>query len=212
MAHRLREINRASPTRERSSTASEQTARTVGLACTMSTLKPAASDGMMPIANVCQLCGPSQGSVLAVMTPTFSTSPFQHSGDAGQRAPAPGTAAAGQLLVVVAIPYVPSGPAAPDGPFAAVLPPGASRCAPMITAVTTIRTRPPPAVAASAIGRQRRDEAAACVPRRPGSPDDVGSTDGPVGGPFALRAGGNVLAMLRPPISACEIGAVDGVS
>src|SRR5215472_13255785 len=122
MLHRLREISRARPARDRSSTLNEQTARTIGLACTMFTLKADASEGMMPIANVCQECGPVHGREFAVMTPLTSTSPFQHSGACGQRAPAPGTAAAGQWLVVVAIPNV---PIAPAGPALAGLPGGA---------------------------------------------------------------------------------------
>src|SRR5215472_19043149 len=113
MLHRLREISRARPARDRSSTLNEQTARTIGLACTMFALKADASEGMMPIANVCHECGPLQGKGLAVMTPSTSVSPSQHSGACGQRAPAPGTDAAGQWLVVVAIPNVPIGPAGP---------------------------------------------------------------------------------------------------
>src|ERR1700681_2418897 len=84
--HRLRGISRARPTRELSSTGYEQTALTVGLACTMFTLEAEASVGMMPIANVCQSCVPVQGSELSVMTPSCSNSPFQHSGDAVHRA------------------------------------------------------------------------------------------------------------------------------
>ena len=47
-------IRRAAPTRDRASTLAEQTAVTVGLACTVVTLKDDALEGMMPIANVCQ--------------------------------------------------------------------------------------------------------------------------------------------------------------
>ena len=47
----------------------------------------------MPIANVCHVCGLSQGGGLSAMTPLASS---QHSSDAEQRAPAPGADAAGQ--------------------------------------------------------------------------------------------------------------------
>src|SRR5260370_21024706 len=107
MCHWPAGICRAWPARDRSRTWEEQAARTAGLACTMLTSKVDASEGMMPIANVCHVCALSQGNAPTVMTPSFSFTPFQHSGDAGQRAPAPGTDAAGQWLLVVAIPNVP---------------------------------------------------------------------------------------------------------
>src|SRR5271165_5055503 len=164
MLHWPRGISRARPTRERSMTAEEQTLRTVGFACTVSASYDAASEGMTPIANVCHVCGPRQGRVLAVMMPSVSTSPFQHSGAAVHRAPAPATDAAGQWLTVVATPNVSIAPAAPvlvvvpvvpEVPVAAVLPPGASSRMPTINAAITTSTRPPPTTAATPRGRQR---------------------------------------------------------
>src|SRR6516225_9053458 len=114
---------------------------------------------MMPIANVCQVCGPLQGSALGVaMSPLVATSPSQHSGAAGQRAPAPATDAAGQCAVVVAIPNVPIPPEA-AGP-----PPGANRRWPTIRAASMTRTSPPPATAAIPRGRQRLVVAASSAP------------------------------------------------
>src|SRR4051794_5306220 len=123
--HVLAGTRKAAPVREASSTLAEQTARTVGLACTMFTLKVAESLGMMAIANVCQLCGCPQGREPAVTTPLTSFTPSQHSGVVTQAAPAPATDAAGQCLVVVATPSTPTAPGrdaaelAPVGPLPA---------------------------------------------------------------------------------------------
>jgi hypothetical protein len=120
----------------------------------------------MPIANVCQLWAPVQGSGAAVTMPSISTSPCQHSGDAGQRPPAPGTAAAGQWLVVVAIPNVPIAPAGPllAAPALAGARPAPKMRAPMIPAATATTTRLPPAAAVSATVRRRRVRPVVWIP------------------------------------------------
>src|SRR5215469_9051891 len=100
----------AAPVREARSTFSEQSACTVGLACTMFTLKVADSLGIMAIAKVCQVCGCVHGKGLAVMTPLKSSTPAQHSGVCTHAALAPATEAAGQCSVVVATPNTPTGP------------------------------------------------------------------------------------------------------
>lgn len=61
MVHRFRGISRAPPTRDLSMTRYEQTTRMVGLAWTMFTLNDETSEGMIPIANVYQVCAPSLG-------------------------------------------------------------------------------------------------------------------------------------------------------
>src|SRR5580704_5343890 len=140
----------------------------------MFTLKLAALLGMIPIAKVCQVCCPVQGSGLGVVTkPSSSTSPSQHSGDAVHRAPAPATDAAGHWVVVVATsnvsiallvaPVVPVALVVPVAPVALLVAPvlagvlaGASRRSPTIRPAAPTRTRPPPTAAASAARRQRR--------------------------------------------------------
>src|SRR5262249_51799637 len=108
--HALCGTCKAAPVLEASITLVEQSAFTVGLACTISTSVLADSDGMMAIAKVCQLCGWSQGRGRAVTTPLISTSPAQHSGVFTHAALAPVTDAAGQCSVVVATPTTPTGP------------------------------------------------------------------------------------------------------
>jgi hypothetical protein len=94
--HALGGTRNAAPVREAKRTLAEQSACTVGLACTMFTLKVADSLGIMAIANVCQVCGCVHGTGLAEMTPLKSFTPAQHSGVFTQAAPAPVTDAAGQ--------------------------------------------------------------------------------------------------------------------
>ena len=127
--HALCGTRNAAPVLEAKSTLVEQSACTVGLACTMFTLKVADSLGMMAIAKVCQLCGWLHGMGLAETTPLKSFTPAQHSGVVTQAAPAPVTDAAGQCLVVVATPNTPTAPGvlAPTAPgvlAAGVLAPG----------------------------------------------------------------------------------------
>lgn len=111
----------------------------------------------MAIANVSQTCGRAQGRLLAVTFPVISTSPFQHSGACGHRAPTSGTAA-GHPLMTVGIPKTPgTDPAAggreedPSGASAA-LPAGERTRAPMIAAAAMITIMP----AISATGRATR--------------------------------------------------------
>lgn len=108
--HALGGTCKAAPVRDARSTLVEQSACTVGLACTMFTSKVAESEGMMAIAKVCQVCGCEHGKERAEMTPLKSFTPAQHSGVVTQAALAPGTDAAGQCLVVVATPNTPIGP------------------------------------------------------------------------------------------------------
>ena len=95
---------RAWPCRDASITAWEQIMRTVGSAATTGWSKVRTVMGRMAIANVSQVCGWSQPRGLAVELPADVTIPAKHSGDAGQRARATRSAAAGQPALVVRIP------------------------------------------------------------------------------------------------------------
>src|SRR5215472_3005321 len=97
----------------------EHATLTVGLAATVSASKVRTPAGRMATANVCQTCGRVQGRPRAVALPAVTTSPAQHSGLRGQRAPAPGTDAAGHPLVTVGIPNPAAGAATVPGPVAA---------------------------------------------------------------------------------------------
>src|ERR1700742_3520022 len=100
VVHALGGTRSAAPAREARSTLTEQSACTVGLACTIFTLKVADWLGIMAIANVCQVCGCVHGMGLALTTPLKSFTPAQHSGVFTQAALAPVTEAAGQCSVV----------------------------------------------------------------------------------------------------------------
>src|SRR5579863_7857602 len=158
--HALCGTGNAAPVRDAKSTLSEQSACTVGLACTMFTSKVADSLGIMAIANVCQLCGWLHGMGLAETTPLKSFTPAQHSGVFTQAAPAPVTDAAGQCSVVVATPNTPTVPGrdaagalvpgalGPAGPL-----PGESSRGTTISAAATARA--PPTAASVREGSRR---------------------------------------------------------
>jgi hypothetical protein len=97
----------------------EHTALTVGLAATVLASKVRTPAGRMAIANVCQTCGRVQGRLRALALPAATTGPAQHSGFRGQRAPAPGTDAAGHPVLTVGIPNPAAGAATgPDAELA----------------------------------------------------------------------------------------------
>ena len=133
----------------------EHTALTVGLPATLSASKVRTPAGRMAIANVCQTCGRVQGRLRALALPAVTTSPAQHSGLRGQRAPAPGTDAAGHPLVTVGIPNPAAGAATGPAPVLAgaagapVLAPGDRTRAPTTAAAATSRTMPAAAAAAA---------------------------------------------------------------
>src|SRR5215472_10690512 len=163
----FRGIRRARPTRDRSSTGSEHTARIAGLADTMSWSNVPTSAGRMPIANVSQLCGCEQGWLWALTLPLMSTVPCQHSGSFGQRAAAIGTDEAGHPLVTVGMPNPPGRVLIAAGPSDRGRVPdpalGVCRYRPTATAAAAMtRARPPPTrAAARAAGCQRGAVAAA---------------------------------------------------
>src|SRR5262245_4416172 len=102
----------------------EHTALTVGLAATVGWAKVRTPAGRMAIANVCQTCGRVQGRLRALALPADTTSPAQHSGLRGQRAPAPATDAAGHALVTVGTPNRAAGAATGLAPALAPVPAG----------------------------------------------------------------------------------------
>jgi hypothetical protein len=145
----------------------------------------------MAIANVCQMCGRVQGRPRALALPAVTTSPAQHSGLRGQRAPAPDTDAAGHPLVTVGTPNPAAGAATGPAPVlvgaagAPVLAPGDRSRAPTTAAAPTSRTTPTAAAASSMTGRRRRAGAGGSVPAGPGSdgmPNEAGPTACPASG------------------------------
>jgi len=140
------------------------------------------------MANVCQTCGRVQGRLRALALPAVITSPAQHSGSRGQRAPAPGTDAAGHPLVTVGIPSpaegAANGPPLAGAAGAPVPAPGERTRAPTTAAAATSRTTPA-AAASNATGRRRRAGMGGTVPPgpRPGSrPGSVPAGAGPAEG------------------------------
>src|SRR5205814_1730578 len=168
----------------------EHTALTVRLPATVSASKVRTPAGRMATANVCQTCGRVQGRLRALALPADTTSPAQHSGLRGQRAPAAGTDAAGHPLVTVGTPNPAAGAATGPDPVLAgaaggpVPAPGERTRAP--TTAATPASRATPAAASSSVTvRRRRAGTGGWVPAGPGSygmPNEAGATACPVRG------------------------------
>jgi hypothetical protein len=174
----------------------EHTALTVEFAATVSWSKVRTPAGRMAIANVCQMCGLAQGRLRALALPADTTSPAQHSGLRGQRAP--DTDAAGHPLVTVGTPNPAAGAATGLAPVLApvlagaggpVLAPGERTRAPTTAAAATSRTTLAAAASSSVTGRRRRAGMGGAVPPGPspapgpgGVPGETGASGGPAEG------------------------------